>query len=54
MRGLSAHRGRLAMTVLAVAMGVAFVAGTMIFIDAMRQSIDAGQVDAMQGRTGSA
>ena len=32
-RSLAAHRARLAMTLAAVAMGTAFVAGTLVFTD---------------------
>jgi putative ABC transport system permease protein len=40
-RSLAAHRARLAMTLAAVAMGAAFVAGTLFFTDSTRRATDA-------------
>ncbi|WP_426513296.1 ABC transporter permease [Dactylosporangium sp. McL0621] len=44
-RNVWAHKGRLLMTMLAVLLGTAFVAGTLIFSDSIRQSLD----DSMSG-----
>ncbi len=39
-KGLLAHRGRLSKTALAVALGVAFVAGTFVLTDTMQKAFD--------------
>lgn len=41
LRSLGQHRVRLLLTLLAVVVGVAFVAGTFIFTDSLKQSFDA-------------
>lgn len=38
LKGLLSYRGRLVATLLAIALGVGFVTGTMLFVDAMRAS----------------
>lgn len=40
LRGVLAHKLRLAMTALAIVLGVAFVAGTYVFTDSIRSSFD--------------
>ncbi|MGH9092782.1 MAG: ABC transporter permease, partial [Acidimicrobiales bacterium] len=47
LRGLLAHRVRLAATLLAVVLGVGFVAGTYVLTDTLRQAIT-GVVDQSQ------
>ena len=47
LRGLLAHRVRLAATLLAVVLGVGFVAGTYVLTDTLRQAIT-GEVDQSQ------
>ena len=39
-RGVLAHKVRLAMTTVAIVLGVAFVAGTYVFTDSVKQSFD--------------
>jgi len=39
-RNVLAHKGRLLMTVLAVFLGTAFVAGTLVFADSIEQSVE--------------
>jgi putative ABC transport system permease protein len=40
LRGLLAHKARLAMTLSAVALGVAFISGVLVFTDTMQKSFD--------------
>ena len=44
-RNVWAHKGRLLMTMLAVLLGTAFVAGTLVFADSIEQSVE----DSMSG-----
>jgi putative ABC transport system permease protein len=61
LRGLLAHRVRLAATLLAVVLGVGFVAGTYVLTDTLRQAItgvvdqsQAGVAVIVQGRSATA
>ena len=38
LRSLAAHRLRLALTALAIVLGVSFVAGTLVFTDSLQKS----------------
>jgi len=49
MRGLAAHKRRLVSTVIAVLLGVAFMAGSLIFTDTMKQSLAGVYAEAEQG-----
>ncbi|MFJ4188304.1 ABC transporter permease [Kitasatospora sp. NPDC089509] len=49
LRNVLAHKGRLLMTMLAVMLGTAFVAGTMVFTDSVRQSIMSGTSRSFTG-----
>ncbi|HZA88435.1 MAG TPA: hypothetical protein VE466_16320, partial [Acidimicrobiales bacterium] len=40
LRGLMDHKGRLVSTLLAVALGVAFIAGVLMLTDTMNESFD--------------
>src|SRR5947209_16731621 len=40
LRNLAAHKFRLALTVLSVVLGVALVAGTLVFTDTLRKTFD--------------
>ena len=46
LRGLAAHKRRLVCTVLAVLLGVAFMAGSLIFTDTMKASLSGAFADA--------
>ncbi|HEX7189594.1 MAG TPA: FtsX-like permease family protein, partial [Actinomycetes bacterium] len=49
LRGLAAHKRRLVSTVLAVLLGVAFMAGSLIFTDTMRATLSGAFADAERG-----
>ncbi|HEY8544252.1 MAG TPA: FtsX-like permease family protein [Acidimicrobiales bacterium] len=49
LRGLRAHTGRLVATVLAVALGVAFIGGVLTLNDTMRRTFDDLLADAYEG-----
>ena len=49
LRGVAAHKRRLASTVLAVFLGVAFMAGSLVFTDTMRASLSGALADAERG-----
>src|SRR5688500_10404430 len=49
MRGLLAHKRRLVSTVIAVVLGVAFMAGSLIFTDTMKQSLAGVYAEAEKG-----
>ena len=53
LRGLAAHKRRLFSTMLAVLLGVAFMAGSLIFTDTMRASLSGVYQDASATRTPS-
>ena len=54
-RGLAAHKARLAMTLVAVCLGTAFVAGTLIFTDSTGRAADADTLgNALLGFAGIA
>ena len=48
-RGVLAHKVRLAMTTVAIVLGVAFVAGTYVFTDSVKQSFDTLFTDVSSG-----
>src|SRR3954454_21754295 len=49
MRGLTAHKLRLLLTSLSIALGVAFVAGTFVLTDSMNTSLSKGYQDQYSG-----
>jgi len=49
LRGLATHKRRLASTVIAILLGVAFMAGSMVFTDTMRATLSGVYTDAEQG-----
>nr|MDT0665075.1 hypothetical protein [Micromonospora sp. DSM 115978] len=49
LRGLLAHKLRLAMTALSIAVGVAFVAGTLILTDTLNASFGRASADRYAG-----
>ena len=49
LRGLATHKRRLVSTVIAILLGVAFMAGSMVFTDTMRASLSGVYTDAEQG-----
>ena len=49
LRGLMAHKGRLAATFLAVALGVAFIGGVLTLTDTMNRSFDDLFADVYEG-----
>ena len=51
LRGLATHKRRLVSTVVAILLGVAFMAGSMVFTDTMRASLAGVFADAEQGPT---
>jgi putative ABC transport system permease protein len=49
LRGLATHKRRLVSTVIAILLGVAFMAGSMVFTDTMRATLSGVYTDAEQG-----
>ena len=49
LRGLTTHKRRLVSTVIAILLGVAFMAGSMVFTDTMRATLSGVYTDAEQG-----
>ena len=45
LRGMVAHKLRLALTTASIALGVAFLAGTLVLTDTMRVAFETDQID---------
>ncbi|MBF6202234.1 ABC transporter permease, partial [Nocardia cyriacigeorgica] len=55
LRNLAAHKVRLALTVLSVVLGTAFISGSFVFTDTLQRTFDgifAGQAEGVDVRVG--